>query len=323
MAMTAVTLPASPPPYVGRFAPSPTGPLHFGSLVGALASFCEARSVHGQWLVRMEDLDPPREIPGSADAILRSLDAHGLQSDGDVLFQSTRLAAYGETLDLLADHNLTYPCICTRKAIAALGGVYPGTCRVHSVEPEKTPATDFAVRLKVSNLPTSLHDMDTPIQFDDVVFGTQTQSLTSEVGDFIIKRKDGLFAYQLAVVVDDIFQGITHIFRGSDLLDSTPQQLYLFRVLSRLHQLNRSEPVYGHCPVVLNELGQKLSKQHHAKAIDDNAAADNLFRALVFLQQQPPTELRGASVGDILHWAVSHWRRDALPAISGAQESSS
>ncbi|TVQ74312.1 MAG: tRNA glutamyl-Q(34) synthetase GluQRS, partial [Chromatiaceae bacterium] len=203
------------PAYTGRFAPSPTGPLHFGSLVAAVISWLDARTHGGTWRVRMEDLDPPREEPGAADRILRTLDAHGLHWDGPVLYQSTRLTAYADAMQQLREQGRAYDCGCTRREIAALalqgleGPVYPGTCR------EGLPAGKSPRALRVRT-------HDDPICFSDRAQGEVCQQLASQIGDFVIRRADGLTAYQLAVVVDDAFQGVTHVVRGIDLLASTP-----------------------------------------------------------------------------------------------------
>lgn len=294
--------------YIGRFAPSPTGPLHFGSLLSALASYLDARQQQGQWLVRMEDLDPPREQPGAADAILHALEMHGLKWDNQVIYQSQRHQAYEEALEQLHQAGLVYPCSCSRQRLQLTGGIYDGHCRRH---PPPT-AKPTAQRLKVAALPpTAPADITPDIHFHDRIQGSQHQDLANDIGDFIVRRKDRLFAYQLAVVIDDIHQGITHIIRGSDLLDSTPRQLYLFTLLGA------SLPKYGHIPVALNREGHKLSKQNLSPALVANRASDNLWQALVFLQQSPPTELQGASVEDILDWTVIHWRAEALPHSMG------
>ncbi len=290
-----------PNTYIGRFAPSPTGPLHFGSLVSALASFLDARSHRGQWLVRMEDLDPPRVQPGAADSILRDLEAHGLTWEGGVLHQSRRHAAYGEALARLRDTHRVYPCSCTRQRLQLCGGIYDGHCTRQPPSPKEATA----LRLKVNAA--------NPITFHDLFQGQQRQNLADEVGDFILRRKDGLFAYQLAVVVDDIYQGITHIIRGSDLLDSTPRQLWLYQCLEA------KAPSYGHIPVALNRHGQKLSKQNLAPALEAHSASDNLCLALQFLQQSPPAILEGAPVHELVTWAVEHWRPQLVPHTLGIE----
>jgi glutamyl-Q tRNA(Asp) synthetase len=273
--------------YVGRFAPSPTGPLHFGSLVAALASYMEARSAEGKWLVRMEDLDKPREQPGAADAILRTLDAFGLHWDGAVEYQSRRLARYAAAMDRLKIH--TYPCGCTRSEIAdsalAIDGarVYGGTCR-GGLPPGK-PVRSVRVRAAGE------------IRFTDRIQGDQSQELGRDVGDFVLCRADGQFAYQLAVVVDDAEQGVTDVVRGADLLDSTARQIHLQRLLGY------SAPRYFHVPVAVDENGEKLSKQTGAEPVAE--ASDALRRAFVFLNQ-PAT--------DDLAEGLRNWDASRVPA---------
>jgi glutamyl-Q tRNA(Asp) synthetase len=260
--------------YIGRFAPSPTGPLHKGSLVAAMASFLDARTHDGQWLVRIEDVDEARTIPGAADAILRSLDTFGMRWDGAVVWQSERKDLYREAFQRLGNH--AYPCGCTRREIAdsrigvASDGaaVYPGTCR-NGLGPGKSAR---AYRLRVPD------DASECITFEDRWVGAVTQHLATEVGDFVLKRADGFWAYQLAVVVDDAAQGVTHIVRGADLLDSTPRQIYLQRLLG-MHT-----PHYLHVPVVTNAKGEKLSKQTGAYALDAARPLDELISAARFLQ---------------------------------------
>lgn len=281
--------------YRGRFAPSPTGPLHFGSLVAALASYLEARQQQGEWLLRMEDLDTPRNMPGAADAILRSLEAFGFEWDGPVVYQSERHDLYAAALARLQEDGLVYPCGCTRKEIADSaihgieGAIYPGTCR-SGLPPGKTAR---AWRIRAENR---------TIGFDDAIQGHVAQNLARNIGDFVLKRADGFYAYQLAVVVDDADQGITHVVRGADLLDSTPRQIYLQQVLGlpAMH--------YAHIPVVLNAQGEKLSKQTQAAAVDDRQPATQLWQALDFLQQSPPAAIRNAPLADIWQWADQNWQ---------------
>lgn len=281
--------------YRGRFAPSPTGPLHFGSLVAALASYLEARQQQGEWLLRMEDLDTPRNMPGAADAILRSLEAFGFEWDGAVVYQSERHDLYAAALARLQEDGLVYPCGCTRKEIADSaihgieGAIYPGTCR-SGLPPGKTAR---AWRIRAENR---------TIGFDDAIQGHVAQNLARDIGDFVLKRADGFYAYQLAVVVDDADQGITHVVRGADLLDSTPRQIYLQQVLGlpAMH--------YAHIPVVLNAQGEKLSKQTQAAAVDDRQPATQLWQALDFLQQSPPAAVRNAPLADIWQWADQNWQ---------------
>jgi glutamyl-Q tRNA(Asp) synthetase len=283
--------------YVGRFAPSPTGPLHFGSLVAALASWLDARAVGGRWILRMEDLDKPREQPGAADAILRQLDALGLTWDGPVLYQSRRETRYREALDRLVQAGLCYPCACSRREIAdsALGidgaHIYPGTCRAGL--PPGRPAR--AVRVRTAG---------EPIRFVDRVQGDCVQDVEREVGDFVVMRADGLLAYQLAVVVDDFDQGVTDVVRGADLVDSTARQILLQRALGY------PMPRYAHVPVAVNAAGEKLSKQTGAGAIDTAQAGPALARALAFLGHPPPFDL---PPGELLPWARAHWEIRQVP----------
>jgi glutamyl-Q tRNA(Asp) synthetase len=276
--------------YVGRFAPSPTGPLHFGSLVAALASWLDARAARGQWLVRIEDLDPPREQPGAADHILRTLQALGLVWDREVVYQSARVERYRAALARLAAH--TYPCGCTRSEISdsalAIDGarIYPGTCR-NGLAPGRSVR---AVRLRTDSR---------PIRFIDRLQGPMEQSIEREVGDFVLYRADGQFAYQLAVVVDDAEQGVTDVVRGADLLDSTARQIYLQRLLQY------PTPRYLHVPVAVNRAGEKLSKQTGAPAVDASEPRPVLQEALRFLGQPP---------SDSLHEAVRSWDPSRIPA---------
>ena len=290
-------------PYIGRFAPSPTGPLHFGSLVAALGSFLDARSHGGQWRLRIEDLDPPREPPGAADAILHSLDAHGLHWDGAVLYQHDRLAAYEAAIARLQEAGWAYPCACSRKEVADSGlrglegTVYPGTCR-HGL-PAGKPARALRVRLPDDEIGS----------FEDHLQGSVSQYLAREIGDFVIRRADGYFAYQLAVVLDDAHQSITHVVRGGDLLLSTPRQIYLQR------RLELPTPSYMHLPVAVNAAGDKLSKQTGALPLDDTQPAANLFRSLEFLRQSPPPELLRSSPAELLSWAMKNWQPMTLRGI--------
>lgn len=258
--------------YIGRFAPSPTGPLHFGSLVAALASYLAARSAGGKWLLRMEDLDKPREQPGAADDILRALDKLGLEWDGPVIYQSTRLERYRAVLDDLARRGFAYPCACTRReledsALAIDGSrIYPGTCR-RGLAPGKAARS---VRVRTHGA---------PIGFADAVQGWLEQRVEIEVGDFVLLRADGITAYQLAVVVDDLDQGITDVVRGADLLDSTARQIHLQRLLGA------RTPRYAHVPVVVNAAGEKLSKQTGAQPLDLSDPQAELARVRRFLNQ--------------------------------------
>ena len=291
---------ASPGGYIGRFAPSPTGPLHIGSLIGALASYLDARAAGGRWLLRMEDIDPPREIAGADQRIVQTLKRHGLLWDGDLLRQSHRHAAYEAALAALLERGHAYHCSCSRRQLRAVGGLHGETCQA--------PADpgDCAIRLRVP---------DERIDASDLLQPVLTQNLRLEVGDFILKRRDGHYAYQLAVVVDDAFQGVNHVVRGSDLWVSTPRQLYLQGLLGL------ATPRYLHFPVIVGADGHKLSKQTFASAVDDSLACDNLLLALRFLGQAPPPPPRRSSVDHILQWAVAHWSRQAIPALMGQPQS--
>lgn len=281
------------PDYIGRFAPSPTGELHQGSLLTAVASYLDAHSHNGQWLVRMEDLDPPREQPGAAQAILNTLEAHQLHWHQDVVYQSQRQTLYQHALDQLQSQKLTYLCDCNRLRVQQLQGVYDNHCR--ALIAKTRPA---ATRLKVA---------DTPIAYSDIFQGPQHHALLDECGDFVILRKDGLFAYQLAVTVDDIEQRINHVIRGCDLLSSTPRQLQLFKYFQK------PEPSYGHLPVIVNREGQKLSKQTFAAAVDNATAPDNLRTALQQLGMRPPPKSDCNDCRELLDWGIQHWGRRSLP----------
>ena len=309
------------PNYRGRFAPSPTGPLHFGSLVAAIGSYLEAKHHQGKWLVRIEDLDTPRTVKGAANEILGTLETYGLHWDEDIIYQSQHTAAYDAAFHRLKEAGAVYPCCCTRKEIAdsALHGIdgqiYPGTCR--NGIPAGREGRAWRVRTNISpSVRAELVEASLPfdklrangliIEFNDALQGHITQHLENEIGDFVLKRADGLFAYQLAVVVDDAAQGITHVVRGADLLYSTPRQIYLQRLLG----LN--PPAYMHLPVVVNAQGEKLSKQTLAQPVRKINAASILFDALVFLRQQPPAELRLGTIEEILAWGIANWQADSL-----------
>ena len=283
--------------YIGRFAPSPTGPLHFGSLIAALASFLDAKSQNGLWLMRMEDLDPPREPEGAAQQILQQLSDLQLDWDGDVLYQSTRVESYERALATISEQDLSFPCTCTRPDIREMGAVYNGRCR------DKKEYVDGETAIRVRTRSES-------ISFSDRIFGDINQNVEREVGDFVVKRKDGLFAYQLAVVVDDAFQDITHIVRGYDLLDSTPRQIYL------QHLLDLPTPKYCHIPIVVDDQGQKLSKQQFAEPIDSSNGNTLIFQALQLLGQNPENSLRNESIANLLHWATEHWDIQAIPKLA-------
>ncbi|MGA8863883.1 MAG: tRNA glutamyl-Q(34) synthetase GluQRS [Gallionella sp.] len=286
--------------YRGRFAPSPTGPLHFGSLVAAIGSYLDAKHHQGKWLVRIDDLDTPRTVNGAASRILRTLEAHGLHWDGDIVYQSTRTPAYEEAFLRLKEKNLIYACACSRREIADSAltrgheHIYSGTCRSGLAQGKVARA--WRVRVNDTRM----------IALNDLLQGNLAQELASEVGDFILLRADGLFAYQLAVVVDDAAQGITHVVRGADLLFSTPRQVYLQQLLGL------ATPSYMHLPVAVNARGEKLSKQTLAQPVANHNADSNLFDALVFFRQDPPAELRLGTIGEMLDWAVANWRPERL-----------
>ena len=294
------------PRYRGRFAPSPSGPLHFGSLVAALGSYLDARSNRGEWLVRIEDVDTPRTVPGAADEILSMLEACGMRWDGPVLHQSAREDAYEAALQALRISGRLYPCACSRREIAdsAVAGiegyVYPDTC-AHGMPAGRTAR---AWRVRTDGV---------MIEFDDAIQGRVQQDLKTDIGDFVLYRADAIYAYQLAVVVDDAHQGITHVVRGSDLLDSTPRQIHLQRLLGF------PTPAYAHLPVAVNARGQKLSKQTYAKALERASIGTGLVRALQFLGQAPPPELAAAPSHEILEWAQANWNLDRVPRTRALQ----
>ncbi|MDO4878054.1 MAG: tRNA glutamyl-Q(34) synthetase GluQRS [Neisseria sp.] len=285
--------------YVGRFAPSPTGLLHIGSLLTALASYADARSCGGRWLLRMEDLDPPREMAGAADTIIRTLEAFGFEWDGEIVYQSRRYAVYEAALAQLKEAGLVYPCYCSRKRwqsaarAGADGFVYDGRCR-DAVLPEN--GRPPAWRLRVP---------DEVVGFDDAVVGHYAQNLANDIGDFVLLRADGFWAYQLAVVADDAAQGVTHVVRGQDLLVSAPRQIWLQRCLGY------DTPHYAHLPLLLNAQGQKWSKQTLAPALDLHRREALLRQVSGYLGLPPaPAVDRPA---DLLAWAAANWRMDAVP----------
>lgn len=274
--------------YIGRFAPSPTGPLHFGSLLAAVGSYCDARAAGGRWLLRMEDIDPPRAMPGASDLILRQLEAYGLGWDGPVLYQSTRRDACLEALKQLQAQGDVFWCRCSRTELARLGsGAYPGTCRAFT-----SPRTDAAIRLRVPEGPTS---------FVDAVFGPQEESVARQTGDFVLRRRDGLFSYQLAVVVDDAAQGVTRVVRGADLLDNTARQIVLQQ------RLGLASPAYLHLPLAVHADGSKLSKQTHAAPLPLPANPGLLLLALQRLGQVPPPAAAELTCADILAAGTVNW----------------
>lgn len=286
--------------YVGRFAPTPSGYLHFGSLFAALASYLDARAVGGGWLLRMEDIDPPREMPGAQAAIVETLRRYGFVWDGAMLRQSQRQAAYEAAIEHLLDAGLAYACTCSRKQLQAYPGAYPGFCRDAGHSPR-----DAAIRLRVP---------DREYIFCDRVQGDYRQHLGREVGDFVIRRRDGLVAYQLAVVLDDAWQGVTDVVRGADLLDSTPRQLYLQELLGL------PQPRYLHLPLIIQPDGNKLGKSYRSPPLAPNEASPLLLRALRALGQQPAAELTGTPAAEILTWAIVHWDAGRIPRTRALAE---
>jgi len=293
---------------VGRFAPSPSGPLHYGSLVAATASYLQAKHNHGQWLLRIEDIDPPREVLGAADDIRSTLEQFQFEWDQEPLYQSTRLEAYRETIHSLIQKDHIYACACSRKDLSdntqksELGLYYPRICANLKLD---TRDHGLNLRLRISNQ---------EITFQDATFGTVRHNLYKEIGDIIIYRKFDLPSYTLAVTVDDAYQGITEVVRGDDLLPFTPIQIYLCKLL----QL--PIPKFLHIPVIVNQQGQKLSKQTGAAAVDMRDRSSILVQALRDLGQAVPTEMETASLEDIWNWAIQHWNADSIPKTQHIQQ---
>ncbi len=286
--------------YIGRFAPSPTGPLHFGSLLAAVASYLQARASDGQWFLRIEDVDPPREQDGASDQIIKALEAYGFEWDGPVIWQSRSRGDHDAAIADLLERELAYPCGCSRRDLAdaprsSLGVIYPGTCR------DGSDADEAAIRLLTT---------DARIEFDDVLQGHQAQRLESESGDFVILRRDGLIAYHLAVVVSDRVEGITEIVRGIDLIDSTPRQIWLQQ------QLEYPTPAYMHIPVATHPDGQKLSKLTGARGIPLEGKRRVLLAALQALRQAHPAEMKDASLNEIWQWAIANWKPGVLRGVT-------
>jgi glutamyl-Q tRNA(Asp) synthetase len=290
---------------VGRFAPSPTGPLHFGSLVTAVGSYCLARRAGGRWLLRMEDLDLPRVVPGAADEILVCLDKLGLHWDDEIVWQSRRTAAYVEAVEYLREKGLVFDCACSRKEIILSaphpgeeGPIYPGTCKP-GLRPGRKPR---ALRIAVP---------EEQICFRDGVFGPLQQVLAETVGDFVLRRADGLFAYQLAVVVDDAASGVNQVVRGADLLSSTPRQIFLHACLGN------PVPEYVHLPLVIDNRGRKISKRDGAvHPVHEQDAARLIARALNFLGQTVPGCLQGSTPAELLSWAVQNFDQKTIPVVT-------
>lgn len=309
--MTIVRFPNCSNSIVGRFAPSPTGPLHFGSLVAAVGSFVLARQAGGRWLLRMEDLDQPRVVPGAADSILRSLEDMGLEWDGEIVWQSQRTERYAEVLEQLRSNGHLFDCGCTRKEILASaphpgeeGPVYPGLCR-QGLPPGRPPR---ATRLRVDGAET--------LCFTDGLFGPREQHLETAVGDFVLLRADGVFSYQLAVVVDDIDAGVNQVVRGADLLGSTPRQIYLYACLGA------PPPTYLHLPMAIRADGRKISKRDTESTGHGTQHGERLCQLLRFLGQAPPEELRSALPGDVVNWAIENFDLSRVPAESRVPDDS-
>jgi glutamyl-Q tRNA(Asp) synthetase len=296
-----------PPDYIGRFAPSPTGPLHLGSLYAALASYLQARSKNGKWLLRIDDLDSFRNVPGASDSILKTLEAFGLLWDYETVYQSQQIELYLSAIEQLQQQQLLYPCSCTRKDLvrhhqqSSGPAVYPGFCKDKTIS-ENQP---HSLRIKTENI---------DISFTDQLQGDIFENLQRVHGDFILKRKDQIIAYQLAVVVDDYYQHITEVVRGIDLLDSTIKQLYLQQ------KLGLKQPRYFHIPVIVDQQGCKLSKQTFAAAVDPKTAGLTLHKLLILLNQSPPAELNKAPVLHQLDWAIENWNPDSLKKIRAIRQ---
>ncbi len=284
---------ANATPVIGRFAPSPTGPLHFGSLVAALGSYLDAHAQQGKWLVRIENIDPPREDPTATSSILACLEAHGLFWHDHVQYQSQHSDRYEQALTTLSAAGHTYTCDCSRQAMQQAGRPdCVSNCRLNQ-------KAHGAIRLRTHS---------TTVHFQDRLLGEITEVLADTCGDFVLKRRDHLYAYQLAVVVDDAYSGVTDVVRGSDLLDNTARQCYLHDVLG----LQR--PRYLHLPLAVAANGQKLSKQNHAPPLRLDKASENLWQALSFLKQHPPLSMQTSPVNELMAWATTHWNPQLLSA---------
>lgn len=287
--------------YRGRFAPSPTGPLHLGSLYTALAGFLQARKRGGQWLLRIDDLDPYRSLPGTCDRIQSALEACGLHWDGAIVHQARRAEPYRSALDRLRASGLLYPCLCSRRDLSqgsTTSSSYPGFCRGREFSPDLAP---HAIRIATAGI---------RISFRDRLQGPCTQNLETEAGDFVLFRRDRVYAYHLATVVDDAEQGITEVLRGQDLLDSTPRQIFLQQ------RLGLPTPEYAHIPILVDGHGRKLSKQTFAPEASTRKPGPLLFHLLCLLNQFPPRELATAPAAEILSWAIPHWDISRLRGIA-------
>lgn len=293
-------------PLTGRFAPSPSGPLHFGSLVAALASYCEVKSRQGRWLLRIEDVDTGRVVAGAGEQILRDLEAFGFEWDAAVSFQNEQFEHYQDYLDKLLEQGDCYACECSRRSLrqlgvasGPLGQIYPGLCRT-----KQLPVADHSLRLNTENAQS--------VSFFDRVYGEIVLNLPESVGDFVLKRRDNIFAYHLAVVVDDELQGINQVVRGADLLENTCLHIYLQQ------RLSFATPEYMHIPLVNNVQGVKLSKQTGASALDHQHAPALLVAALSHLGQTPQQELEHNKPREILQWAVANWNPGSIPVQQAA-----
>jgi len=270
--------------------------LHLGSLYAALASFLQARANQGLWLLRIDDIDTPRIAKGSAESIINTLQTYGLLWDGPVYYQSDNIQGYQKAIEQLSAQEQVYPCSCSRKMLSRFNlPVYPGTCR--QVKQQKPP---YSLRLKVEDL---------ELRFDDELQGQQRHNMATQHGDFIIQRKDNISAYQLAVVIDDHQQGINHVVRGFDLLDSTAKQIYIQNILGY------PSPSYCHVPVIVDSTGHKLSKQKAAQAVAMKNPQKTLFLLLELLQQNPPSQLKKSSVNEMINWGIEHWHSAPLKKI--------
>jgi len=287
--------------YTGRFAPTPSGPLHQGSLLTALASYLDARAKQGTWLLRIDDLDTPRNQAGAADRILSSLDAHGLHWDAPVLYQSDRIEDYQSALLQLVRSGQIFSCQCSRKLLQG-ASTYPGTCSRQIISTEYFTAlhNPAALRVKVN---------DSTLYFDDLIQGRFEGKLTRETGDFIVFRRDGIHGYHLTTAIDDSFQNISHIIRGADLLQSSLQQTHI------INQLGLKQPIFGHIPVIVDNRGHKLSKHSKPESIDVTDPASNLYFCLARLGQNPPMELQYQTVTFVLQWGIDHWDINLIPGI--------
>lgn len=285
--------------YRGRFAPSPTGPLHFGSLLTALASFLDARHHQGKWLVRIENLDPPREQANAADKILKTLESYNLYWDESVIWQSQRHQLYEDICQHLLSKQKAYYCTCSRSQLSSYNGNYPGTCRKSSNNITNTPPDlPYTIRFKID---------DKNISFKDRLQGVFEQNVSRAVGDFVIKRKDGLYAYQLAVVVDDHEQKINQVVRGYDLIDNTPRQILLQKTLAY------ETPAYTHLPIIVNQQGQKLSKQTFAPSVSGDNPKSVLLTALKVLGYPIQRDMIDANMNSIINWAIKNWSLKNIP----------